>query len=346
MEQNITTKFRDTFESYLPGTGGRWDEVKASGDIIILDGNSIACSYLVISKDPTQVNGETRITSAPSFEMPFEAAFGVSLSQRTLGQEFSLELVSTEAPLPNPNQIALASISQTASVLSCSTQAAHGLKPGQRFSVSGCLDSRANYPSLVVASPPTPTTLTATAGPGGTIPSLTIAQVNNSGVISLRSTMGFAQNGSSLIFENASATNGSIYVRSEAGDAFPSGSVIASHSLILGSTASVQAINAASVYAFQPGNEYKLTAFIDGIQWTDQPVDSIAPINNRLRRTQVVPDILPLYKARIRAVNNNGLTVPVAHIQSVTKTGTTTATVVTQTPHGLNVLDWICAYGV
>lgn len=341
---NIDNKFREAAEAYDPVGGGRWTQTLASGDIIVPDGNAAAASYLVISKDPLSV-GESRIESIPTWEMPFEMAIGLSLSQRTLGQEFAVEFVSTEAPLSTPADLTIASISQATTTLSVATSAAHNLRPGMRIGIRDCADSRMNYPALVVASTPTPLTFTATAGPGGNIPSLTAGPFT-SGAVFFRSAMGLAPNGTSMIFENATATNASFYVRSEAGDVLPSGTIIGNHSATILSTASVQAINAALTYAFQPTNEFRLSQFIDGIQWSDVPIDSLAAANNRYKRTQVVPDIAATYRARIRATNNPSLSRPVAQIVSATKTGTTTATIVTATPHGLTTADQIVIYGI
>ena len=84
---NVTTKFREAFETYTPGQ--YWTEAKAAGDLIFLDGNTVGSSYLVISKDPINLGTETTLTSVVEFDMPIEASFGLSMSQRTIGQEFS-----------------------------------------------------------------------------------------------------------------------------------------------------------------------------------------------------------------------------------------------------------------
>jgi hypothetical protein len=63
-------------------------------------------------------------------------------------------------------------------------------------------------------------------------------------------------------------------------------------------------------------------------------------------RTQVCPDPEPSYKLRIRATNNKALTVPVAQIVSAVKTGTTTATIITDRPHGIVSGDVVTIYGV
>lgn len=88
---NVTTKFREAFETYTPGQ--YWTEAKQGGDLIFLDGNSVGASYLVISKDPFGLGTETSLTSVVNFNMPIEASMGISLSQRTSGQEIAFELV-------------------------------------------------------------------------------------------------------------------------------------------------------------------------------------------------------------------------------------------------------------
>lgn len=338
---NVTTKFREAFEAFTPGT--RWTQQLASGDIIQIDGNAAAASYLSISKDPLSAGTVSTIETVETFGMPFDTALGLHMSQRTLGQEFSVEFVSTDTPLPAPADLAIASITQATTTLTVNTTLPHGLRPGMRIGIRDCVDSRFNYPALVVATTPSTTQFTVTAGPAGALPAVTAGPFT-SGFVFFRSALGFAPNGTSMIFENATATNASFYVRSESGDVLPSGTIAGNHAVTILSTASVQAINAALTYAFQPTNEFRLSQFINGVQWSDAPIDSLAAATNRYKRTQVVPDISHDYRLRIRATNNASLTRPIAQIVSATKTGTTTATVVTDVPHGLTTGDQINAY--
>jgi hypothetical protein len=340
---NVLNKFRDAFEDYTPGE--HWTQVLASGDIIALDGNAAAASYLVISKDPLTAGTESSLVSTETFTMPLDASFGASLSQRTLGQEFSIEIVDTRSPLTPPADLAISSIQQATTTLTISTTLAHNLRPGMRFGVRGCADSRLNYPALVVASTPTATQFTATAGPGGAIPSVTAGPFAT-GFVFARSALGYAPNGTSMIFENATATNASFYVRSEAGDALPSGTILGNHAVTVGTSASVQAINAALAYSFQPTNEFRLIQMVDGIQWSDSLVDTLAQSSNRYKRTQVVPDPEAAFRVRIRATNNASMTRPVAQIVSAVKTASTTATITTDVPHGLTTADQVVIYGI
>jgi hypothetical protein len=341
--KNFTKVFREAFEEYVPNTGGKWTQVLGSGDLVFVDGNAAAASYLVVSKDPLSAGGITTIETVDRFGMPLEAAIGAHMSQRTLGQEFSLELVGDET-IPAVPDVAISSISQATTTLTINTVTPHGMVPGKRFCVYGVNDPRMNYPALVVASIPSPTQFTATAGPGGTIPSVTAGPFTT-GSVRFRSALGFSQNGVSQVFENATVTNASMYVRSESGDASPSGTIAGNHSVTINTTASVQALNLPYTYAFQPTSEYRVSLMADRLQFTDGAVDSSSQTTNRLTRTQVVPAPEHAYKFRVRATNNQSLTVPVAQIVSAAKAGSTTATIIFDRPHGLTVADVIVTYG-
>lgn len=343
--QNLVTKFREAFESYTPDTN--WTETKAPGDLVYVDGNAAAASYLVVSKDPLIAGTDTRIESTLTMRLPVEMAYGVCMSQRTLGQEFAIELVDTQEPLPAVPDLAIASISQALSVLTVDTVVPHGLSVGKSVGIWGCSNPVANYPALVVASVPSPTQFTCTAGPGGTILSQTIANpAGAKGSVYFRERLGRAQNGVSQIFERATTTTASLYIRSEAGDALPSGVIEGAHGTTVGTTAPMQLVNSAYQYAFAPTTEYRIVAQADRVQWSSSAVDAVTQATNHLTRTQVCPDPGAEYRMRIRAVNNKSLTVPVAQIVSATKTGTTTGTLVTDVPHGLAMGDPVIVYGI
>ena len=340
---NITAKFRVAFESpELPA----FEVTTGTGDIVQTDGNAQAASYVSISKSPWDAGQETTLETKTTFGMPVELAFGAHRSQNTLGQEFSFELVDTGTPLPDVMDIAIDSITQTTTTLTVNTVADHGLVPGKSIGITGCSNQLANYPALVVATIPSPRQFTATAGPGGTIASQTITNpAGAKGFIYFRERLGRANDGMSQIFENASATNASFYIRSRSGDALASGTPAGNHTITVATSASVQAINAPYTYAFAPTSEYRLNLQADRVQAMDSAVDSTAQATSRVMRTQVCPDPESTYRFRIRATNNKALTVINAKVVSVAKTGTTTGTFTTDRPHGLTTGELITYYG-
>lgn len=343
VSNNITTKLRDAFEAYTPGD--TWSETKASGDLVYVDGNTAGTSYLVISKDPLTAGTETSITSTVSFTIPVEVNFGASLSQRTLGQEFSIEFVDTGTPY-FVSDAEIFSISQTGTTLTVETVLPNDLSVGDCIGIRDCSDQLANYPALVVATVDSPTQFTVTAGPNGTIPSQTISNpAGAKGFVYARPRLGNASNGFSEIFESATSTNASCYVQSGNGTSLPSGTLNGNHSTPVSTTVGTQLVNSAYQYAWVSATETRFLIQQEKLQISDGAVDSTGQATSRLVRTQVCLDPSLLYKFRIRATNNKSLTVPNAKIVSAAKTGTTTATVVTNVPHGLVTGDSIVAYG-
>ena len=328
--QNISTKFRDSFEKYEPNSGGLWREIsKATGDIIQVDGNAASASYLVISKDPLVDGQETIIESISTFDMPMEMSFGLHMSQRTLGQEFFVEIVDTDEAMSTQADIDIANIQQTTTTITVNTPTPHGLVPGKRIGIKNVPDSRFNYPSLVVASIPSPTQFTATAGPGGTIASVTAGPYSTAGMkVYYRPAFNYSKNGVNYVFENTTATNATLYVRGSSGDTLPSGTILGNQSGTVWSTSSVQLVGSvANTYAFTATTEFRLAIQGDRIQWHSSGIDSTAETTNHLVRTQVIPDVSKTYKLRLRFRNSDSFPVVDAQIVSIVKTSATTSRV-------------------
>lgn len=341
--ETILGKFREAFESFTPGVN--WSLTTGSNDIVQLDGNAVSASYLVISKDPLTAATETALTTIDAFEMPFEIAVGLGMSQRNLGQELAVELISTTTPLTPPAELEISSISQATTTLTVNTTTSHNLVPGTRIGIYGVSDSRLNYASLVVASIPSETQFTCTATPGGTIASVTAGPYSG-GYVYPRPSLGYATDGFSQLFETSSATSSSFYTRSNSGDALPSGTASGNHAITTTTTAGTQAINAAYTYAWLPASERRYVMQADLVHAMDVAVDSTGAVSSRVLRTQVIPDPSKQYKLRFRFANNKGLTVPTAKIVSAVKSGSTTATITTDVAHGLTVNDRIVIYGI
>lgn len=343
---NITTKYRNNCEA-LPLVS-EWTTTTASGDLLALDGNSNGASYWVLSKSPFNPGTESIIDGLNLFEMPVELSLGIHRSQAALNQEFAIEFVDNGTPSAPASEVAISALSQASTTLTVTTSAPHNLVPGMSIGIYGCSDSRFNYGAIVVLSVTSSTVFTASAGPGGTITGITGSPaVLGSPMLYVRRRLGGSSDGTSLILENTSATNGSYYVRSNNGDAIATGTANGNHSVTtIGSTASNQTINAAGAYSFFPTSEYKLNFQADRVQWHDGSVDSVTGTSNRVTRSTICPDPTKNYKLRFRATNNKGLTAPVGKIVSVSKAGSATATVTFASAHGLKVDDYLVGYGV
>lgn len=341
---NIKTKFREAFEEYDPtNPTSNWVEDKTSGDILVAEGNAIAASYLTISKSPWNAGSASTIETRARFEMPFDCSVGLHTSQRVLGQEFTIDLVD-DTVLPFDSPIVITTMTHASALLTITTATPHGLVAGKRIQIAQCTDNRFNYPALVVASTPSPVTITVTAAPNGNLPA--VIATATSGMIVPRPSLGYAGNGTTMTIESPTATAASFYVRNAEGDSSPSGLVAGNHTQAILTTASVQAINSPYTYAFQPSTEYRLLLQSDRIQWTNVAIDSLNQATNLINRTQVVPDSNKLYKFRIRATNAADLTRPIGKIVTAVKAGSTTATITLDRDHGLSVGSLVTVYGI
>jgi len=342
---NFSLTFREPFVAF-PGTD--WTQpVTGTGDIIGVDGNSAGASYLVLSKNPLDLSGgESMIESLVTFSMPLELAVGAHMSQRVVGQELAVEIVSTETAGATPAELTISSIQQATTTLTVSTTTAHGLRAGSRIGIYGVTSNSAlNYSELVVATTPSTTQFTCTAGPQGAIPSVTSGPFAQ-GFVYQRSAMAFSPNGTSMIFENATVTNASFYSKSDNGDPMPVGGTLnGNHSATIASTASTQPVVAFNNYNFRPTSEYRLAQMADRLQWHDVGVDATGQTTARATVSQVLPNNTKTYKIRFRGKNHKSLTAPVAKIVSAAKTGTTTATVITDVAHGLTTGDVVNIFG-
>lgn len=346
---NITTKFRETFESW---PSAEWTETKASGDIVTVDGNALGASYLVISMDPLSAGTETFIDTATSYSMPFEMAIGLSASQVAWGHDLSVEFLDRDFIDPLPADLEIASISQATTTLTVETVLPHNLAVGKRIGIRECSNAIANYPSVVVASINSPTSFTVTGGPNSTIPSQTVTNpAGAKGFVYFRPALSGSRNGTSMHIESPTATFGFFYARASAGDVLPfaagSGNAInARQATAIGTTVGTALATAPYTYAWSPANEYRLTLMSDRLQWSDALVDSLAASTNRVLRTQVVPNPAKDYFLRLKATTDPSTTVPVGQIVTVSKAGSTTATVTTDVAHGLVTGDLVVGYGV
>lgn len=347
---NIPTKFRETFEAW---PSAEWVESKTAGDIVTVDGNAMGASYLVISMDPLAAGAETYIDTVDSFKMPVEVAVGLHASQVAWGHDLSVELIDRDFISEAPPDLEIASISQSTTTLTIETVLPHNLAVGKRIGVRGCSDSRVNYPSVVIASIISPTSFTVTGGPNSTIPSQTVTNpAGAKGFVYFRPALSNSRNGTSMHIENATATQGFFYARAAAGDALPfaaggGNALNARQATTIGTTASVALGGAAPyTYSWVPTTEYRLTLFADRLQWSDAAIDSIAASANRVTRSQVVPNPAKDYFLRIKARTEPSTTIPVGQIVTVSKAGSTTATVTMDRPHGLVTGDLVIGYGV
>ncbi len=351
---NIGTKMRDAGE-YYPNPDF-WTEVAVGADdFIVSRGNTGGAGWIEISKSPFTIDDMTVLRVADPVYMPTRISLMTSMSHRNAGQQIaSFELVSDDAaaglePLPTPEPIAILDASQTTTTITVNFASAPAvpLRVGQLVSVYGFVDTRLNVNSATVASVVSPTQITV-VGNDYTFTSTTITTTLGGGTafIERYDLLGLARNGFAMVEGNATATNKRFYVRSQGGLARPSGTLAGSHNATTGTDVATAAATGYDTAAWLPPIESVIDVLPTGVYFGDRAPDANAAITNRFSMTQVVPNPERKYWMQFRVRSVPSMSRPVAKIVSVAKAGSTTATVITDGPHGLTTGQYVGGYGV
>uniref|UniRef100_UPI003989915B hypothetical protein n=1 Tax=Mycetocola sp. TaxID=1871042 RepID=UPI003989915B len=323
----------------VQSTSETWElaEDTEGAHIISEGGDSSGSAYLRISLNPfVEANG-VALTSKESYDFPMRVVFGTSISQRIVGQEIFVGMVATDGsgdieyiPSVPDKAITGATASVTANVATF-TLANHGLKGGDRVIFYGCADHRMNVGPVVV---------TVLSQDTFTVP-ITITAASYStvgGYVRLADPLRYAANGAGLLFENSNSTNASFVSRR-------SGTKFRSTNMAIATTTAAQTNTSPYTDAFNASGTQELYFSQDEISYRSFAADSNAGTNGASKYSQAIPNEEKPYKVQIRARNLNGFSLPVGRVVSAAKTGTTTATVTTDAPHGLVAGDFVQIYG-
>lgn len=341
---NVLLQIKDGFDSYDPT---RHEIISVGqGDIVEFDGNANGASYLRISKNPMIADTETAIAHRKAAKMPMRVSIGESISQNIGAQEMCAEMIGCDlyggryADNP-PAPIAISSLSQATTTLTVNTSTSHGLVVGDRIDVYGCVDSRLNYSSAIVATTPTSTQFTVTNQTYAALPSVTSSPAGGAFFV----ITGYGDGDQDLfgiMCDGTSASNALYYMRRKGGTEYKSAASAFSTNFktaIGGSTSSY-------AYTYGPAFFVDILSTFDQISWQTVPLDSTSAPSTLYKRTQNIPDEDMLYRPYFRAKNRKAMSVPVGKIAAISKAGTTTATVTTDVPHGLSVNDYVTIHGV
>lgn len=337
--ENARRKFRDGFVLTGSPDPSVWDIANDNSHIINQGGDSSSSSYVRLSLDPLAADSEVSLTSKDFDLMPFRVGFGVTISQRILGQEISLEMIgvdldgSVRSITPIEDKAITGLTIVIASNVGTITLANHGFKGGDRVVVYGCPVSSMNVgPAVVTVVDANTFTLPITASNG--------SYNCVGGCVKWADPLGRAFNGMNYLFENTNAAQASTYNRRNGSSAR---GVLAG---TVSTTAATQANTSPYTDAFVSASNFEFHSNLDEVSFRTFASDGLATAASLVKRTQGVPDHTINYKMRIRAKNQKNFTVPVAQITAIAKTGTTTATVTTDVPHGLTTSDFVQIYGV
>jgi hypothetical protein len=340
---NAVKKFRDGFASIAENAGpdsALWTEAftNQGGTFRGRRGNAAGSSYMNISLCPLTAGSEYVIETVKSFKYPMRFMVGHSLSQRNLGQEFEISIVGVnssgvvESLSTIPDMLISGSITVASNVATIDFATAHPYKGGDRILLKNNTDTRMNVgPVLVTVISPTQITIPLT---------IASATYTAGGSCEWVDAFEYAKNASGLIYESATDTQATFAVRRNGQN------TRLLQAQTVGTTVATQGTTSAYSDAFHAASRSEFIFNQEESVLVSRVQDSNSAAIANLRFTQGIPDEENEYKIRIKAKNNSNLTRPIARIVSISKSGTTTATVTTDVPHNLTTSSYVQIFGV
>lgn len=125
-----------------------------------------------------------------------------------------------------------------------------------------------------------------------------------------------------------------------------SGTLVGAQTVACASTVPVFISGATGQVDIKATSKFLVRCDPDGILFHDRAVDSAVVSTVRHFRSGVKPGWKKNLYVRYRAISPKSMTRPIAKIVSAVKTGTTTATITTDVPHGLNSLSFVTIKGL
>lgn len=322
----------------------------AGTDIVVPEKRSNGSVYTSLVQDMLTEDKVSSISVKRMFTLPHRVYVEASVSQRVAGDYQAVEAVDiTAAPLSAPSAFTVSSIQQATTTLTLILSTAYTGKVGDWVSVYGVADNRLNYYNAAIATiSADKLTLTITTADEAAIPSLSVGPFVAAGQFMIQNDqMGLSQGGYAMRFSGTTATSAALLSRFDANTVAAFGTVGAAQLSTIGTTAPVYTAGATGQVELKPTNRYMMEGRPEAIVWHDKAIDSAAvTYTARAARTNIKPANQGAYSLRFRAVTPKSMPRPVAKVVSIAKTGTTTATVVTDVAHGLSTSSYVTIKGV
>lgn len=310
----------------------------SAGDFAVDRISANGQKFVELSIDPFTDDHESSLTFERPIRAPFAITVPFSMSQRARNSYFTLEAVDLDTPFANMRTpIKIASISQSGTTLTLLLDEPCKLQRDERYHVYGLGDSRLNYSNLTVSSISTDRkTITSTVADDATIVSATIAAITNTGyIVEAVSSINNA-NGMGYRFSGTSATAAACLVRASGSKPRKSGTLGGVDTITTASTAPIIANGGSGQFEIKPTSSFELILDRGMASFEDYAVDaSNVSSTARYISETVSPDADAQYMPRLRSTSPKSMSRPVAKIVSAVKSGSTTATITTDVPHGL-----------
>lgn len=157
-----------------------------------------------------------------------------------------------------------------------------------------------------------------------------------------------ATHGMGTRFSSSNATQAAMFT-AMGGDCFmssPANDIRGDQRSTTGTTAPIYPVGSFGQGEIRPTTRFRMEARVDECAFQDQTCDGANIQANRITRSSVKPNADMLLRPRAYMRVPKGSTTVAGRITSISKAGTTTCTVTTDTAHGLKVADWVTIRGV
>lgn len=336
----------------------------APGDIVIRKATSNGQVITALSMNPLTDDTESNITLDVPVTQPAAVEFEASMSQRVRHDFATVCLFANESTGSRsiPNDIQINTIYQSSATNGAAYNAVAGTtltivlnSPFQGYlsdwiHVYGLVDNRLNYPNLAVNFISYDRlTITAAFSDEAALPSLAATYSPAAGTTFIKhyNNLGGAVNGFGMRFTSSTPTSAALVSVFGGNDVQISGSLVGDHRTTIGTTNPIYNAGVNGQVEIRATTRYRLEGRPAEASFLDKTADSIGtPFTPRLSRTSVKPAVQSELRPRFRAYCPKSMTRPIAKITSISKAGTTTATVNTASPHGLVTGNYVTIKGV
>lgn len=323
----------------------------ASGDFMNFSRSSNGQQYTEISMNPLSTGDEQSVVEYNiPFKLPFYSEIEASMSQRPKGQYAVMEITDKDTTyIDEPIEFTFTSVSQSTTTLTVALNAAFDGYLGSWVDIYGLLDNRFNYTNLCVATISSDKkTLTFTVSDEATLPSLSATPASLvGGKLKRQAKLLLAGNALGMRFSGTSATSTAYLSRFGGGSIKETGTIGGSKLATSASTVPVFTAGSMGQNEIKATSRFRVEAEPEILVFGDKAIDAQAAMTLRNSFTAVKPVGDANYYVRFRAVTPKSTSKPIAKIVSATKaTAITTATIVTDVPHGLTTTSYVTIKGI
>lgn len=299
--------------------------------------------------DPTTNNKRSIITqNVPIKANAHFSGIEASMNQRVRHQFATMEM-STNDLVPPYTEYTVSTLQQstTTLTLTMSSSVLAEWTIWDWINISGCADNRLNYCNFVIATISANwLVVTGTVSDEATIPSLTVWPYSTAGMKAQKRRQLLGKDWYGMRFSGTSATAAAYLTKFGANITKVSGTLTGTQTITSASTAPTFTSGATGQVDIRTTSKFFSRCDADWVMFSDRAIDTNTIQTVRNFFSWVKPGWQKSLYAKYNAISPKSMTRPIAKIVSAVKTGTTTATITTDIPHGLTTTNYVTIKGI